>query len=178
MAHWKGAASQSGGPVLYFAPSQFRKRPLFWTVNILPQSPKRDALRKRVQLYRGENIPLTLGATRTPQHPNPHILLEDKMPPKFLYKYQTVNERSLENLSKCQIFFNQPSNFDDPYDCALHINKSITDEDITQLWGAWKKRTVLFGLDFNTYSFQYQTNGKPNKRFIPKVSRFSVSCVI
>lgn len=45
------------------------------------------------------------------------------MPPKPLpptiFKYQSIDQYSLLNLRNQQIYFNSPSSFNDPYDCAL-----------------------------------------------------------
>ncbi|GAA6153887.1 DUF2971 domain-containing protein [Pseudoteredinibacter isoporae] len=57
-------------------------------------------------------------------------------PPKSLYKYcsiKSVDDNSgepdydLENLEKSQIYFNDPSNFNDPFDCKYSVDREISD---------------------------------------------------
>lgn len=42
--------------------------------------------------------------------------------PEKLYKYQSFNTISISNLKKQQIFFSDPNQFNDPYDCALEFD--------------------------------------------------------
>ena len=41
------------------------------------------------------------------------------MVPKFLYKFEKINVQVLRNLKNAQLFFNTPSSFNDPFDCAV-----------------------------------------------------------
>lgn len=51
------------------------------------------------------------------------------LPPK-LFKYQSFNTISLSNLSNRQVYFCNPLEFNDPYDCALDITfKDLSEED-------------------------------------------------
>lgn len=56
--------------------------------------------------------------------------------PNFLYKYcstKSVGDKNgapdydLENLEKSQIYFNDPSNFNDPFDCKYSVDREISE---------------------------------------------------
>lgn len=49
--------------------------------------------------------------------------------PNKLYKYQPFNTISLSNLSNLQIYFCNPTKFNDPYDCDLDITFKDLDRD-------------------------------------------------
>lgn len=49
--------------------------------------------------------------------------------PKRLYKYQSYNCHSIENLIKRQIYFPKPLELNDPFDCNVQFNFSLTTEE-------------------------------------------------
>lgn len=54
--------------------------------------------------------------------------------PKNLYKYESISLRSLLNLKRQVIYFGSPTNFNDPFDCALKAEiKEINLEEIEKL---------------------------------------------
>lgn len=54
--------------------------------------------------------------------------------PAFVYKYQPVSLPTLSNLQSQIIYFCAPSNFNDPYDCAIAARIArLTDEEIQEL---------------------------------------------
>jgi hypothetical protein len=55
-------------------------------------------------------------------------------PPPLLYKYETLSTLTLQNLKAQCLYFGSPTNFNDPYDCALTPNIEIpTDEEVEQI---------------------------------------------
>lgn len=67
-----------------------------------------------------------------------------KVTPLRLYKYEPFNERSLENLKAQSIYFNSPTNFNDPYDCAMQPVISVpTDEEIEKIRGYYLSLTDM-----------------------------------
>lgn len=55
---------------------------------------------------------------------------EKSMPPR-LYKYESFNAQSLENLKAQSIYFGPPSGFNDPYDCATSPRiRSLSDNEV------------------------------------------------
>lgn len=62
------------------------------------------------------------------------------MKPRYLYKYQTFNTYSLQNLKNNTIYFNDPKQFNDPYDTSQPI-------EILEL-----KKDTLINLVFGTES--------------------------
>jgi Protein of unknown function (DUF2971). len=50
--------------------------------------------------------------------------------PKKIYKYEPLSIQALANLKSELIYFNSPSNFNDPFDCnmALEVNAPYVDE--------------------------------------------------
>jgi hypothetical protein len=58
--------------------------------------------------------------------------------PQRLYKYESFNIRSLENLKAQAIYFGTPSAFNDPYDCAFTPGiKELSDEDVEEVRAAY-----------------------------------------
>ena len=57
------------------------------------------------------------------------------MPPKYLYKYAPINKRTIENLTKNQIYMNNPTSFNDPFDCSFQykINEELVNHYIKEL---------------------------------------------
>lgn len=59
--------------------------------------------------------------------------------PPLLYKYESLNSRSLENLKGQVLYFGSPLQFNDPYDCALFPNIRLpSDEEVDLI-----RRTLL-----------------------------------
>lgn len=51
--------------------------------------------------------------------------------PQYLYKYESFNAQTLQNLKSQILYFGSPLQFNDPYDCAITPNFAPpTDEDI------------------------------------------------
>jgi Protein of unknown function (DUF2971) len=58
--------------------------------------------------------------------------------PKYLYKYEPFNTRTLENLKAQSIYFGSPSSFNDPYDCSfMPALAPISDETVEQIRGRY-----------------------------------------
>lgn len=54
--------------------------------------------------------------------------------PTYLYKYESLSPRSLENLKAQVLYFGSPLQFNDPYDCALVPNIRIpSDQEVEQI---------------------------------------------
>lgn len=54
-------------------------------------------------------------------------------PPARLYKYQRIDSYNLTNLRNNEFFFRAPSQFNDPYDCALDLQldiEKLADDDV------------------------------------------------
>lgn len=64
--------------------------------------------------------------------------------PKIIYKYESFNTRSLENLKAQSVYFGSPLKFNDPYDCAITAGiKTPTDEEIEQVRQKYLKRNNI-----------------------------------
>lgn len=60
--------------------------------------------------------------------------MQDNLPPPRIYKYATANQRTLDNISKKIIYFQDPLHFNDPYDCELTMKiRELTSEDQRKL---------------------------------------------
>lgn len=59
------------------------------------------------------------------------------MIPKILYKYRCDNERTLNMLSKNWVYFANPSEFNDPFDCSAQENMhEIFRYDLAKVWAS------------------------------------------
>lgn len=64
--------------------------------------------------------------------------------PKIIYKYESFNTHSLENLKAQSVYFGSPLDFNDPYDCAITEGiKALTDEEIEQVRRDYVKRNDI-----------------------------------
>ena len=63
------------------------------------------------------------------------VLLKKTMIPKFLYKFEKINEQTLRNLKNAQLYFNTPSSFNDPFDCSvLEASVILNDSDYIDIF--------------------------------------------
>ena len=86
--------------------------------------------------------------------------------PLYLYKYRSIDKNTLFNLLNHQIWFPRPCDIDDPYDCAIHIErKHITDNESKELFNLWKANKIFTEMDFKKLAIIYSTNGEPNRKF-------------
>ena len=74
-------------------------------------------------------------------------------PPKRIYKFESINTKSLRNLKNAQLFFKAPRDFNDPFDCA------VVEETVS-----YSKRDVV------TLYNQYVSEGKLK---LPKAKKYS-----
>lgn len=44
-------------------------------------------------------------------------------PPRFLYKYQPIDQYTIDNLKARKLYFRKPVELDDPFDCCHRITK-------------------------------------------------------
>ncbi len=56
--------------------------------------------------------------------------VELKIFPRFLYKYRTFNENTEKIIRDNALYFSDPDDFNDPYDCNPPINTDHSEEDI------------------------------------------------
>lgn len=62
--------------------------------------------------------------------------------PPYLYKYESLDSQSLENLKGQVLYFGSPLQFNDPYDCALFPNIRLpSDEEVEQIRRAFLEDT-------------------------------------
>lgn len=61
--------------------------------------------------------------------------------PKSLFKYQPFSSRTISNLQEQSIYFSSPSDFNDPYDCAIstEIGGTLTETEVDELFQAFKR---------------------------------------
>lgn len=82
----------------------------------------------------------------------------EKLPPKSLYKYQSLTAQTLQNLKGQCLYFGSPKNFNDPYDCALSpIISRPTDSDVREIREHYlkdKKMELKVRQDFDRSSLE------------------------
>ena len=88
--------------------------------------------------------------------------------PSKLYKYQQVNEDpnknySFKNLREKKLWFSNPENFNDPFDC--NVNFEIIDDHNDENLRSLFLRLLELALDKNTFRSKYSNDGKINKAF-------------
>jgi Protein of unknown function (DUF2971) len=87
--------------------------------------------------------------------------------PSFLYKYQPVTRRNLENLRKHQIWFSKPYRFNDAYDCAnLPSTREMSEVELAEYLPSVLERIGKQALDP-----KYLEGDSPNALFKDKVNK-------
>jgi hypothetical protein len=81
--------------------------------------------------------------------------------PDKLYKYQTLNTVTLENLSNNQLFMSRPNKFNDPFDCRMPAKCNLSDEDYELLFRSFSSSEG----NSNEIDTTFLTNGKINDNF-------------
>lgn len=49
--------------------------------------------------------------------------------PNHFYKYATIDDNLKSSIAKGELWYNSPTNFNDPFDCKAHINYGVTEEE-------------------------------------------------
>ncbi len=57
---------------------------------------------------------------------------KDKCLPRYLAKYRSINEYSINSLKNDTVWFDKPSNYNDPYDCSITITGELIRNYINQ----------------------------------------------
>src|SRR5258706_15402634 len=70
----------------------------------------------------------------------------NKLIPARLYKYQSYNNKTIENLKNHCIWFSKPEKFNDPFDCSIsYLMDRISEKNwkiiSKQLYNNWEKET-------------------------------------
>jgi hypothetical protein len=86
--------------------------------------------------------------------------------PPVLYKYQSADERSLQNLRESVLYFSSPLAFNDPFDCALSIFDSAPSEADMR---AFHVRYRLRVPDPVEYDRRYGPPGAHNETFASEI---------
>jgi len=103
----------------------------------------------------------------------------------FLYKYFEYNENFKSSLRKGNLWFSDPSKFNDPFEFRLQVDKNLNEEDILEYFELYKKLSVnpseSVVLDFNNVLYKYRTS--PQKfiqlyltPFVEHIRNFGVCC--
>jgi hypothetical protein len=65
--------------------------------------------------------------------------METNIPPK-LYKYQTYNVQTIDNLKNGCIWFSKPARFNDPFDCSIpYVLENMSNDEWDTLYKRVKK---------------------------------------
>ena len=63
--------------------------------------------------------------------------------PRYIYKYTSINDNTLENLEKNQLWFSLPEDFNDPFDCQFVLDNRMNENDIIQRIDSFIKMGLL-----------------------------------
>jgi hypothetical protein len=82
--------------------------------------------------------------------------------PPVLYKYQAFTPDSLSNLATRQIWFSRPAQFNDPFDCAIRVDRGpISDPDYQRLFEYLRTESG----DPAGFDAHYSPSGSANAKF-------------
>ena len=63
--------------------------------------------------------------------------------PRYLYKYTSINEKSLRNIENNQLWFSNPKDFNDPFDFQFMLDNKMDDNDVSQRIDSFIKKDLL-----------------------------------
>jgi hypothetical protein len=95
-------------------------------------------------------------------------MIEKSIPPK-LYKYQSIDPNdpkchTLDNLRNCHLWFSKIQDLNDPFDCAISIKFSSTNNELLEFFEVYLDSLRKQGKsdEIPKTESQYLTDGKPN----------------
>ena len=90
--------------------------------------------------------------------------------PKKLYKYQSCNENTLNNLRDRSFWFSKPENFNDPFDCKINFKLvDITEENLELFFNSLREDEP----NKKVFDRIFHTDGGVTKLFEDKVIELS-----
>lgn len=71
-------------------------------------------------------------------------MINETMDEKLFYKYQSINKYFFENLSNNQLFFHDPTEFNDPFDSKTALCRKGSREEWIAYYAAnkWEKEKI------------------------------------
>lgn len=91
------------------------------------------------------------------------------MTPRKLYKYQSFDLYSLQNLARREMYFSKPENLNDPYDCDPPFEVKKADRTQSNMKAFFDKVKMYevgnSSIDEARFDKLYSRNGKPDNRF-------------
>ena len=60
-------------------------------------------------------------------------MVREKLLPRYLYKYRPLNENTKKIITNNELYFSNPSDFNDPYDCNIPMNDIILRKDLERI---------------------------------------------
>jgi hypothetical protein len=88
--------------------------------------------------------------------------------PPLLYRYQPFSTQALANLTQRTLWFSDPSDFNDPFDCGINILDDVIDDA-----GAAKAYAFLLSrvTDKAAFASEHSTDGRPNDSFRAQLAK-------
>jgi hypothetical protein len=95
--------------------------------------------------------------------------------PKNLYKYQSCNEYTFNNLRRKHFWFSKPEKFNDPFDCNINFQIGDKTEENFELLFNWARKNAP---DKNDFDEKYHSAGKVNQTFKDKILEVSRTATV
>lgn len=97
--------------------------------------------------------------------------------PRYLYKYRQLTQEKVMNIhtkkiiTDNELFFSNPADFNDPYDCTIPIHSNLSEEEI-------KKRSESLGLSENHFLIEFMKNHSDfiKLSMLKKIENIGVCC--
>lgn len=85
-------------------------------------------------------------------------------PPKRLYKYQSFTTQSLANLKNREVWFSRPAAFNDPFDCAVRVDRrELEDADFERVFSYYKEE--LPAEEQSSFEMEFRSDGELSEEF-------------
>lgn len=99
----------------------------------------------------------------------------NKLLPAKLYKYQSYNAQTLDNLKNRHIWFSKPVQFNDPFDCGINFSSKNIPNNIWKFvyMGAKAQWEAEQNQEKKKLTETYFQGNEPNEKFKSEFSRFN-----
>lgn len=96
------------------------------------------------------------------------IYMSEQLKTIRLYKYRNINENTMKILTKGELYFSSPSDFNDPFECQIPINLKITEKELSKVLKKGKNNFIKKEKLMNVLNVQFNGNKSEYVKYLNK----------